>query len=96
MSVKRLSDSAIKKRLSELEDWKLDGDAIKRSLTFETFDDAIDFINRIADHIEDADHHPEIFNVYTRVDLSLTTHDAKGLTDKDFDLAILIDGEVEE
>ena len=94
MSAERLDDDTIEARLSELEDWERNGDAIERSLTFDSFLEAISFINRISDHAEMADHHPEIFNVYNRIELTLTTHDADGLTHKDFDLAEKIDGEV--
>ena len=94
MSTERLDDQTIESRLVELDGWTRNGDAIERSLTFDSFLDAISFINRIADAAEEADHHPEIFNVYDRVDLTLTTHDAGGLTQKDFDLAMKIDGEV--
>ena len=94
MSTERLDDERIEARLDELDGWTRSGDTIERSLTFDDFTSAIDFINRIAEHAEAADHHPEIFNVYNNVDLTLTTHDADGLTDKDFDLAGKIDGEV--
>lgn len=93
MSTERLDDDTIESRLQELEGWKRNGDAIERSLQFDTFLDAISFINRIADAAEEADHHPEIFNVYDTVELTLTTHDAGGLTQKDFDLAMVINRE---
>ncbi len=95
MSTERLDDDRIEARLGELDGWTRNGNAIERSLTFDDFIAAIDFINRIADHAEEADHHPEIFNVYNNVDLTLTTHDADGLTQKDFDLAAKINGEVD-
>ncbi len=94
MSAQRLDDATIESRLAELDGWQRNGDAIERSLTFDDFTAAIDFINRIAEHAEAADHHPEIFNVYNNIDLTLTTHDADGLTEKDFNLAAKIDGEV--
>lgn len=94
MTAERLDDDTIESRLAELEGWQRNGDAIERSITFDSFMEAISFINRISDHAEMADHHPEIFNVYNTVDLTLTTHDADGLTQKDFDLAQKIDGEV--
>lgn len=89
-----LSDDEIADRLESLEGWTRDGDEIQRSLEFDGFNEAVGFINRIAEHADEADHHPEIFNVYNQVDLTLTTHDAGGLTDKDFDLAEKINGEV--
>lgn len=95
MALEKLNDKEINARLKKLEGWTREGDKIERTITFETFSDAIDFINRISDHAEDADHHPEIYNVYNKVELRLTTHDAGGLTEKDFDLAEDIDGEVE-
>ncbi len=95
MSKARLDESTIDARLQQLEHWERDGDAIKRSIQFDDFLSAISFINRIADHAEAADHHPEIFNVYNTVDLTLTTHDADGLTEKDFALAKRINGEVQ-
>lgn len=94
MAVEKLSDDEIANRLEHLEGWTREGDTIQRSLEFDGFEEAIAFINRIAEHAERADHHPEIFNVYNGVDLTLTTHDADGLTYKDFDLAEKINGEV--
>lgn len=90
----RLSDDEIERRLPELSEWRRNGDVIERKLQFESFSDAINFINRIAPLADQADHHPEIFNVYNRVELTLTTHDAAGLTHKDFDLAAKIDSVV--
>lgn len=87
----KLDDSEIESRLKRLDSWNREGDAIKRHLEFDGFMDAIAFINRIAELANTADHHPEIFNVYNNVDLTLTTHDAGGLTKKDFDLALQID-----
>ena len=80
--------------LEGLDGWKRNGDQIERKLEFDDFMAAIAFINRIAELAEAADHHPEIFNVYNRVELVLTTHDAGGLTRKDLSLAAEIDGVV--
>lgn len=80
--------------LEGLDSWKRNGDQIERKLEFDDFMAAIAFINRIAELAEAADHHPEIFNVYNRVELVLTTHDAGGLTRKDLSLAAEIDGVV--
>ncbi len=89
-----LSEEEIEERLEELDDWEWVDDSIQRTIEFDSFMDAIDFINRIANHADEDDHHPEIFNVYNTVELSLTTHDAGGLTHQDFDLASKIDLEV--
>ena len=90
----KLDDAEIGNRINTLQGWSRNGDQIERKLEFGTFLDAIAFINRIAELAEAADHHPEIFNVYNRVELVLTTHDADGLTAKDFDLATQIDAVV--
>lgn len=82
-----LSDEEIEERLEAIDDWVLNDEVIERTLEFGGFMEAIDFINRIAPLADEADHHPEIFNVYNTVELTLTTHDSGGLTDKDFDLA---------
>jgi len=73
--------------------WTLvDGrDAIERSFRFADFAAAFAFMTHIAILAEKADHHPEWFNVYNRVDIVLTTHDAGGLSRRDVDLATAID-----
>lgn len=90
----KLSDDEITTRLAALDGWSRAGDQIERKLEFDDFLSAIAFINRIAELAEAADHHPEIFNVYNRVELVLTTHDAGGLTARDFALAEKIDAAV--
>jgi 4a-hydroxytetrahydrobiopterin dehydratase len=96
LSRDRLSDNAIAEHLEDLEGWERSGDAIRRELKFTHFMRAIDFITRIAEHADDLDHHPEIHNVYTNVDLELSTHDADGLTEYDFELAGRINSEVRD
>ncbi len=83
----KLTPEEITLQSANLPHWKQDDNKIVRNLEFETFMLAIAFINRIAALAEVADHHPEIFNVYNRVELVLTTHDCDGLSQKDFDLA---------
>jgi 4a-hydroxytetrahydrobiopterin dehydratase len=90
----KLSDDEIETKLAALDSWSRSGEKIERKLQFDGFLDAVAFINRIAELAEAADHHPEIFNVYNRVELVLTTHDADGLTAKDFALAAQIDAVV--
>jgi 4a-hydroxytetrahydrobiopterin dehydratase len=92
--MKKLSDAERKATLSELGGWKLqaDRDAIERSIKFKDFSAAWGFMNRVALAAEAMDHHPEWFNVWNRVDIVLSTHDAGGLTGKDIDLARKIDG----
>ena len=82
---------ALAQKVEGLDGWKHEDGAIKRALVFDNFSRAIAFIEALAPLAEELDHHPEIFNVYDRVELTLTTHDADGLTDHDFTLAAQID-----
>ncbi|CAG9182440.1 4a-hydroxytetrahydrobiopterin dehydratase [Cupriavidus respiraculi] len=68
-----------------------DRDAIHKRFTFDDFNAAFGFMTRVALQAEKADHHPEWFNVYNRVDITLSTHDANGLTQRDIDLARFIE-----
>lgn len=79
--------------LRELDKWhEVEGrDAIARSLRFADFPAAFAFMARVALAAEKADHHPEWSNVYNRVEITLTTHDAGGLSEKDIALARIID-----
>jgi len=90
-----LDEPAIRAALADLDGWELDGDAIVRELRFDGFLDAIAFINRVAPLADAADHHPELTNVYSRVRIVLSTHDAGGVTDKDLALAGQIDAVVD-
>jgi 4a-hydroxytetrahydrobiopterin dehydratase len=80
--------------LQELAGWQpAEGrDAIQRSFKFKNFNEAWGFMNRVALMAEKADHHPEWFNVYNRVDILLTTHDCNGLSQRDVALARQISG----
>lgn len=79
--------------LAQLAGWRaVDGrDAIAKSFTFKGFNAAFGFMSRVALAAEKADHHPEWSNVYNKVEITLTTHDAGGVTDKDLALARFID-----
>jgi len=92
--VERLSAAARDAALTELSGWTLvEGrDAIKKSYKFKDFTEAFGFMARVALLAEKADHHPEWFNVYNKVDIVLTTHDADGLSARDIKLAKAIDG----
>ncbi len=87
-----LDTDTITQALEELPGWQLEGDAIRREFTFDDFLAAVDFINRLAPLAEEANHHPELTNVYATVTVVLTTHDEGGVTTKDLDLARAIDG----
>jgi 4a-hydroxytetrahydrobiopterin dehydratase len=79
-------------RLSDLPGWELAGDAIRKEFKFKDFIEAVSFVMKVAFLAETADHHPDIDIRYSRVILSLSTHSAGGLTEKDFDLARQING----
>jgi len=89
-----LDDATIDRALADLDGWRREGDALRRDLRMPSFMAAIGLIDRIAVVAEDADHHPEITNVYWNVGLRLTTHDAGGITDRDVALARAIDAVV--
>lgn len=91
--VQRLSEAERRTALRELPDWVLvEGrEAITRTYRFGDFNAAFGFMTRVAMMAEKADHHPEWFNVYNRVDVTLATHDAGGLTAKDIALARFMD-----
>jgi 4a-hydroxytetrahydrobiopterin dehydratase len=93
MSIPRLSDAERDAALAELTGWTLraDGLAIERTFKFADFAEAFAFMTRVAILAEKADHHPEWFNVYNRVEITLTTHDAGGLSTRDVALAKVID-----
>lgn len=91
--MKSLSVDAVAEAMKAAPLWSLEagGKAIRRSLKFADFNAAFGFMTRVALAAEKADHHPEWSNVWNRVDIRLTTHDAGGLTAKDFALAAVID-----
>ncbi|WP_035986788.1 4a-hydroxytetrahydrobiopterin dehydratase [Leptolyngbya sp. KIOST-1] len=82
-----LSDRDIQTQLSQLPDWNLDGKAITCTRTFKDFVTAIDFVNQLVEPAETAGHHPDLQISYNRVVINLSTHDAGGLTEKDFAMA---------
>ena len=86
-----LSTEEVRKQMKKVPEWELEGKAITKTIEFETFSDAIDYINGVAEIAEDHDHHPDIDIRYTKVLLSLTTHSAGGLTPADFEAAAAID-----
>ncbi len=86
-----LTDDQITTRLATLPGWERDGDEIVKTFELPTFPDAIAFVTRLADQAEGANHHPDIDIRWRTVRIALTTHDAGGLTDLDFDLATEIE-----
>ncbi len=82
-----LSEQDVQTKLSQLSDWTQDGKTITTVRTFKDFIAAIDFVNKLVEPAEASGHHPDIAISYNKVTLSLTTHDAGGLTEKDFSMA---------
>ena len=97
MAIEPLSEAERAEALDALDDWDYDEarDAIARTITFKDFSEAFAFMTRVALLAEKADHHPEWSNVWNRVDILLTTHDAGGLSHRDVDMAEAIDALVE-
>jgi 4a-hydroxytetrahydrobiopterin dehydratase len=93
MTVSKLDDEARIIALESLPEWEFDPIAggIRRQFRFADFAGAFGFMAQVAILAERADHHHEWFNVYNRVDVMLTTHDANGLSQRDIDLALAID-----
>jgi 4a-hydroxytetrahydrobiopterin dehydratase len=87
----RLTDAEIDERLGGLPGWQREGPVIRREYRHADFKSAMAFVNRVADLAEAADHHPDILINYSRVTLTLTSHDRGGLTERDFRLAAKID-----
>lgn len=91
--MKAYSEVEIKKMLSsKLTDWTFDGTCLKRSFKFKNFVNAFAFMTSVALQAEKIDHHPDWSNVYNTVIIKLNSHDVKGITKLDFDLAAAIDG----
>ena len=91
--LQKLSADGIKAALAEREGWHtVEGrDAIAKNYTFKNFRTAWTFMEDVAMEADEMSHHPEWTNIYNRVNVILTTHDVKGVSDLDFDLADIMD-----
>ena len=87
MSVEKMTSQQIKTGLKNLSGWELKDEKLHRELRFKNFVQAWGFMTQVAILAERADHHPEWSNVYSRVTIDLTTHEAVGISQRDFDLA---------
>jgi 4a-hydroxytetrahydrobiopterin dehydratase len=87
----RLTDDRVRERLAGLAGWERIGNAILKQYAFGGFKEAVAFVNRVAALAEELGHHPDILIEYDRVTLTLESHDAGGLTDRDFQLAARVD-----
>jgi len=90
--LEKLTEADIKAKLETLPEWTEVGGEIQRTFEFGDFVEAMAFVNKVAEAAESRQHHPDILIRYNRVMLTLSTHDAGGITDKDFDLAAHCDG----
>ena len=87
-----LSDDQIEHALNELDGWRFEEDSLRKTFTFNDFRAAMGFLVRLSYSAEAMNHHPEIHNVYNRVDLALSTHDAGNrVTEMDLELARAIE-----
>ena len=86
-----LNPQEAKERLAKLSGWQIEAGELVKNFSFKDFRAALGFVNRVGDAAEEAGHHPDIDIRYNRVRLALVTHDAGGLTEKDFGLAAKAD-----
>lgn len=90
-----LTKEEIEINLKKTNEWELIGNTIKKEFVFKDFIETIKIINEIADIANKLNHHPEWFNVYNKLEITLTTHDVNGLSDLDFNFAKKIDSLIE-
>ncbi len=86
----RLDDDSVRSRLADLPGWELDSGAIVREYRLDDFPAAVAFVVRVAFHAEAANHHPDLDVRYNRVRVALSTHSEGGITEKDLELAAVI------
>lgn len=93
--MKKLTAIEINAHLEKLEGWELSDNAIETTFEFDNFKDAFSVMSRIAFEAEALQHHPDWTNVYNKLNIRLSTHDAGGITEKDFELASIIEDIIE-
>jgi 4a-hydroxytetrahydrobiopterin dehydratase len=91
MTIHKLSESEIDSRMAQVPKWRIEHGKLRRDFGFADFVAAFGFMTRVAMLAEKADHHPEWSNVYNKLRIELTTHDAGGISERDFALARQID-----
>lgn len=94
--MKMLSESQLQQQLKRLNidtenPWQIRNEKLVKSIRFQDFQQAFQFMTTMADYAENANHHPEWLNVYNRLDISLTTHDAAGITEQDIGFALEVE-----
>jgi len=91
VEISKATDDQLQTFLKQNGHWAIDNEKLHREFKFENFIQAFGFMTQVAMHAQCMDHHPEWSNVYNKVVVDLTTHEAGGITDKDFELAKKID-----
>lgn len=91
MERKKLSDEEIETSLLDLDEWEAENDNLKKHFEFENFADALVFVNKVGAIAEARDHHPDVLLGWGYAEFFITTHDAGGITQRDFELAKQID-----
>lgn len=91
--IQKLTSHERTRQLAKLKRWQsvAERDAIRRTFEFADFNEAFGFMTRVAIKAQEMDHHPEWFNVYNKVDITLSTHEASGVTERDIALAAFIE-----
>jgi 4a-hydroxytetrahydrobiopterin dehydratase len=91
--IQKLSSEERAAQIARLRGWQTvsERDAIQRRFEFADFNEAFGFMTRVAIKAQEMDHHPEWFNVYNKVDITLATHEAQGVTARDIEMALFID-----
>lgn len=89
--MEKLSETAIEEKLKSLDGWTYSDNAIHTSFEFENFKEAFTLMARIAFEAEAQQHHPDWRNVFNQLEITLSTHDADGVTEKDFEMAEAIE-----
>jgi 4a-hydroxytetrahydrobiopterin dehydratase len=90
--MQKLSADRVQANLEELPSWSLNGESLQRTFPFDDFIGSMAFVEKVAELAEQMQHHPDIMIRYNKVTLTLTTHDAGGLTENDFTLARATEG----
>jgi 4a-hydroxytetrahydrobiopterin dehydratase len=86
----RISTEKVSEEIKNLPGWSIKDEKLHKDFEFESFNQAFGFMTRAAMEIEKMNHHPEWFNVYNRLSVDLTTHDAGGITENDIQLAKIL------
>lgn len=95
MERKKLSDEEIENALIDLDEWETENDNLKKHFEFENFAEALAFVNKVGAIAEQRDHHPDVLFGWGYAEFFITTHDAGGITQRDFELAKEIDNLIE-